>query len=172
MKETAQSVAIEILSKDLFTVKETEVRDLTAAMDVIPESVAVLSQTHMRQIEEKQLRTERKTTVKETLQILFFLLADEAAIGEIVGNAIAIWIVPIAAAAIALRPAKIEIDEIEREMMRGIGPTGGEVTPEEALMSFLMVTKNPAETGDEGLTVTLKVRVAEEILRFVAHLNI
>ena len=49
--------------------------------------------------------------------------------------------------------------------------TDEEVTPEEALMTYLTVMRNLVVAGAEGLTVILKVRVAEETLRFVAFLK-
>lgn len=172
-KEIVLNVVKESPSKDLCTVRETEVRDLIAAVDGMPDSAVVLNPTPMKQTEEKQLQTARRTIAKATLPILCFPQADVVAAVEIEEIETATRIDPIAIAAkVPHHRVMIEIDEIARGMMREIDFTEEEVTLEEALMSFLMVMISPAETDDEGLTVILKVRAAEETPRFVVHVNI
>lgn len=77
---------------------------------------------------------------------------------------------PIAAVENSRRLAMIETDETE--MMTGRDCTDEEVIPEEALMTYPTVMRNLVEVGVEGLTVILKVLVAEETRRFVAPLDI
>jgi len=170
LREIVLSDGNETPLKGLYTVKEkeTEVRDLIAVMLDMLGPVVVLNPMRTKQIGERLSRTERRTIVKETLPIRCSLLADEVATE---GIATVIWIDHIATGEKAPYLATIEIDEIGSGMMIGRSSIGEEVIPEEALMSCLTVMRNLVEAGDDGLTVILKVRGAEEILRFVVHLT-
>jgi hypothetical protein len=176
-RKIALSVAKETLWRNHCTATgrgaiETEVRDLIVPVHGILGLAAVQNQMPTRQIGEKQLQTERRTIAKPTLRILYYLPVGGVVIVEtdcamLIGNASPT--VSTAAVERRLPHGMIVIEGIE--MTNGKDFTEEEVTPGEALMTYLTVMRNLVVAGAEGLTVILKVRVAEETLRFVAFLK-
>ena len=117
---------------------------------------------YTKPIGEKPLPIERKIIERVTSQI-YFLQVDELMTEEVVIVRLADHI-----AAIETPPYLVSTkDGIGRMIATGF--ISGEVTREEALMSYHMAMTKPVEAGAEGLTVMLKVLAAEEIQRFVAY---
>jgi hypothetical protein len=178
LRKIARSVAKEIPWRSHCTVTgigatETEVRDLIVPVHGILGLAVVQNPMRTRQTDEKQLQIERRTIVKPTLQIRYYLLVGGVVIVEtdcatlIESASLTVFIVAV--------EKHLHHAMIVREgtgMTNGRGHTEEEVTPGEALMTYLMVMKNLVVAGVEGLTVILKVRAAEEILRFVAFLRV
>jgi heme O synthase-like polyprenyltransferase len=78
-------------------VTETEVRDHIVPTDVMLGPAAVRNQTHTKQIDAKQLRTERRTIARAALRIRYSLLADVVIVASGTVTEIVISAVPIAA---------------------------------------------------------------------------
>jgi hypothetical protein len=172
-KRIVSSVAREIPWRSQIgtEVIETEVRDHIVAVAGMLGQVAVPNPMRMKQIGEKPSRIARRTTANPTWPIRCCLLVVGAVIAVIdhanqTENGTSIG-------RIATDESHLlAMTEIEgRGMMNGIDCIEEEVTPGEALMTCPTVMRNPVEAGDEGLTVILKVRAAEETLRFVVPLR-
>jgi hypothetical protein len=114
----------------------------------------------------------RKTIAKPTLQIHYYLLVG----GVVIAGTVCAILIENAKRTVSI--VAVERHRLHAMIVReGIGMTNGidyteeEVTPGEALMAYLTVTRNLVVAGAEGLTVILKVRAAEETQRFVAFLR-
>jgi len=175
LRRIARSVAKETLWRSHCTATgiratETEVRDLIVAVHAMLGLAVAQNPMHTRQTDGKRLQIEKRTTVKPTLQIHYSLLVGGAVIvgtdcAKLNENAI-----PIAFIAVERHLLRAMIGKEEKGMMNETDCTEEEVTPGEALMTYLTVMRNLVVAGAEGLTVILKVRAAEEIPRFVAPL--
>ena len=158
---------------DQCTGTETEVRDLTAAVDVMLGQVAARSPMHMKPIVAKLLPTARETTAKAELANLFYHHA-EAATENVIATVLIVSVSVILtgpSAAVVKTQFRTTTARDAKGRMKERSSTGGEVTHVETSMSCLTETRDPVQAGAAGLTVMLKVPAAGGIPRFVSFLH-
>ncbi len=175
LKRIVLSAVRETLTRSLYTVREKElkgkeVRDLIVAVPGMLGLAAVQNPMRTKRIDGRQSQIVRRTIAKPMLQIHCYPLVGGAIeVTEFASlTESANWIGP------------IDVEMHLRHAMIARGGTGTtnvkdsteeEQIREQALMTCHTVMRNLVEVGDGGLIAILKVRAAEEILRFVACLE-
>jgi len=160
---------------DATVIMSVSVRDLIAAADVMVEQVAVLSQMRMRQIEEKPSLTEKRTIVREVLQIHYCLLPVETAQITVIGimTLIDVTSIDLIDRGTMIRLATMTASE-EIARLNGRSSIVAEVIPVEPQTSFLGAMKDLPQRvmfEEEGLKATAKVLVAQEWPRYVYSIS-
>jgi hypothetical protein len=159
MRGTVSGVAIGRLWTDLLIAIEIGVRDPIAPVDVMLGQAAALNRTHMKRIDERRLPIEKRITGKVARPTPYSHLPVEGTAG------IVTLIGLIAVGAMTLSVTMTVKGETEKMSARSC--IGAEVTPEEALMSYLGEMRNQAD--DDELTVMLKVSEVPGYQRLVTH---